>query len=119
MFCPHAPEWGFRDIWRVCHNSAAFCEHGTRLIIHRDRFGILLYCAAVAKARFACAVRRDQIFHHVQAGESILGIKHCIFIFATQIIFYVLPRQGRSPADYGEFQLLPLKILDDILHLER
>ena len=55
---------------------------GPGLIIDRRRLGVLLHCLAFREARLALAISGDQVFHDMQARESVIGIKDGIRVFA-------------------------------------
>ena len=63
---------------------------------------------------------RDQVFHDVQSGKGVVARRrHRIGIFAAQIVFHIFAGQRRAAADHGIIQILPLQVLDYILHLQR
>ena len=55
----------------------------------------------------------------MQPGKGIICIEDRIAVFATQIVFHILAGESRSAADHGELKLLPLQVLNDVLHFER
>ena len=52
-------------------------------------------------------------------AESIVGVEHRIRIFVAQVIFDILAGQRGAAAEHGEIELLPLEVLDHILHFQR
>src|SRR5450432_2536368 len=55
----------------------------------------------------------------MQSRERVIGIKDRIGIFAPQIVFNILASQRCTAADYWKLQLLPLQVLNDVLHFQR
>ena len=116
---PHAPERRLRDIRGIGHHGAALGEYRARLLIDR---GALAYSLTVRPSFSRVSrppFRSSQVFHDVQAGKRVVGIKHGVRVLAAQIVFHILAGQRRAAADHRKLKPLALQILDDVLHLER
>ena len=55
----------------------------------------------------------------MQPAERIVRIEHSVRVLPPQIVFHIFARQRRPAAKHWEIELLPLQILDHILHLQR
>src|SRR5579862_5864318 len=114
----HPPKRRCGDIRSVGDNSAALRKYRAGLFVDGGGFRIFLYGASLLNTLLACAVRSRKVFHDVKTGEGVVGIEHAVGVLAPQIVLYILSREGCATANHGELELLPFKILDDILHLE-
>ena len=55
----------------------------------------------------------------MEAGKGIVCIENGIGVFAAQIVFNIFAGEGGAAANHRVFELLRLKVLNDILHLQR
>ena len=115
----NAPERRRGDIRRIGYDGAALGEDRAGFVVDSRGFGIFLHGASFRDACVAGAVGSSEIFHDVQAGESVIGIEDAVRVFTAEIVFHVFAGESCPAADHRELQLLALKILNHVLHLER
>ena len=115
----HAPKRRLWNIRSIRHHRTPLRKQRTGLFIHSSGFGIFLDSPTLEQSGIARTIRGSQILHDVQPGKRIVRIKDGIRILAPQVILHVLASQRRPAANHRELELLPLQILNDILHLQR
>ena len=108
-----------RNVRSISHDRATLGEYRPGFLVDGCSLRVFLHGATLGDACCPCTIGSREIFHDMQAGESVVGVENSVRVLTAQIVFHILARQSCTTTDDGEFQFLPLKVLDHILHFQR